>query len=63
MAKPPRVFRADDYIVSPVSCRPRTNEMNGSGRLEVMCVAGARPNFVKLAPIVAALGVIRRARQ
>ncbi len=29
--------------------------MNGSGRLEVMCVAGARPNFVKLAPIVAAL--------
>jgi UDP-N-acetylglucosamine 2-epimerase (non-hydrolysing) len=32
-----------------------TDEMNGSRRLEIMCVAGARPNFVKLAPIVAAL--------
>jgi len=29
--------------------------MNGSRWLEVMCVARARPNFVKLAPIVAAL--------
>lgn len=29
--------------------------MNGSRRLEVICVAGARPNFMKLAPIVAAL--------
>jgi len=28
---------------------------NGSEQLEVICVAGARPNFVKLAPVVAAL--------
>jgi UDP-N-acetylglucosamine 2-epimerase (non-hydrolysing) len=28
---------------------------NGSEQLEVICLAGARPNFVKLAPVVAAL--------
>jgi UDP-N-acetylglucosamine 2-epimerase (non-hydrolysing) len=29
--------------------------MNGSRQVEVICVAGARPNFMKLAPVVAAL--------